>query len=879
MDYYLVDGNSYVYRAFFAIKGLTNSKGVPTNAVFGFTRMILKMIREKRPGGLAVSFDTPHPTERHEMFADYKAHRPETPQDLIEQMPLVKEVLGAMRISVFEKPGYEADDVLATLAALAAEKGHRAYIVSSDKDMLQLVGGPVCVYDPMKDRVLDEDYVIERFGVPPERVTEYMALVGDPADNIPGLKGVGDKTARELLGQFGSLDELMEHPERIRKDALRKKVSGGVEAIRLSKALAEIRRDVPIGFDERDFHIKEPDRDSLMRIFGELELSSLMGLIPDVPRQEGRYETVLDPDRLEEIAGLIVDDLPFATETTGKDPLRDRLVGFSVSWKEGRAAYVPLMHTYEDAPRQIDRHRAFETVRRLFEDESVSKTGHNLKFDILVLRAEGIDTRGMLYDTMIASYLLNPVRQDHSLQNTAMEYLLRKKKTFAEVAGKEGFGHVDLPSAADYAAEDAELARALRPVLFEKLAREGLEEVYFKMEMPLVHVLCDMQGVGMKIDAERLGELSRELELELESLRTRIYFLAGGEFNINSPRQLAKVLFEDLGLRPGKKKKTGYSTDMSVLEELAKTHDLPLEILNYRSLFKLKNTYADVLPRLANPKTGRLHTSFNQTATATGRLSSSQPNLQNIPVKGDWGRKIREAFTAEEGHVLVSADYSQIELRILAHLSGDEALVEAFNNDVDIHARTASEIFGVPSGKVSADMRRVAKTVNFGVLYGMTSFGLSETLDISRAEAEKYITQYFDRHPGVSAYIEHSLQEARRLGYVRTVSGRKRPVSELKSRNSNTRKLGERLVLNSPIQGTAADIIKTAMINISGRLKELGYKTRMILQVHDELLFEAPDEERDRTVELVRGLMQEAAGLSVPIKVDIGSGKNWAEAH
>jgi DNA polymerase-1 len=879
MDLYLIDGNSYLYRAFYAIRGLTDSRGRPTNAVFGFTNMLLKIIRDRRPDALAVSFDSPYPTERHRLFEQYKAHRPETPDDLRQQMAPVREMIGAFKIKIFEARGYEADDVLATVAEEASRQGMRVFIVTGDKDMLQLLHDSVKVYDPMKDAVLDEEYVKDRYGVPPSRITEYMALVGDPVDNIPGVKGIGDKTAKELLSEFGSLDELLSHPERIKRERTRRLVTENIELIKLSKRLAEIDRAVPLEMSLEDFRKREPDWQALLGLFRELEFTSLMKYIPGGPPPERNYEAILDLKRLREVLDSVKGDFSFDTEATGRDPMRAGLVGFSLSTGKGRAAYVPLMHTYEGAPEQIEKGEALGALRPLLEDEGIPKIGHNLKYDMVLMSGEGVGTKGRLYDTMVASYLLNPLRSDHSMENVCLEHLGRKKKTFTEVAGKGGFQEVQVQAAADYACDDAELALELRDKLFGKLKEQGLDAPYFDMEMPLIYVLRDMEEAGMKIDSGRLAAMGREIEGELGALKKRIYFLAGEEFNINSPKQLRGVLFERLGLKPGKKKKTGYSTEVGILEELAKGHELPREILGWRTLYKLKTTYVEVLPRLVNPRTGRLHTSFNQTVTATGRLSSSEPNLQNIPVRGDWGRRIREAFVAEEGNFLISADYSQIELRILAHLSGDEALLEAFLRGVDVHSRTASEIFGVPAGAVTTDMRRAAKTVNFGVIYGITPFGLSEALDISKEDAEAYIRQYFERHPGVRGYIDRVLAEARERGFAKTLSGRTRPLPELRSPNAVTRALGERLAVNSPVQGTAADVIKMAMIKISRRLAGGAPGARMILQVHDELLFEVPKAERERTMEMVREEMEGAASLRVPIRVDIGWGGNWAEAH
>jgi len=886
MNLYLIDGNSYVYRAFYAIKGLANSKGFPTNAVYGFTTMLLKIVREKKPDAMAVSFDTSAPTERHILFEDYKAKRRETPPDLIAQLPLIRKTVSALNISVFETPGYEADDIIGTLAGKAASEGIEVFIVTADKDMLQLVSDNIRIYDPMKDRLLDTAYVKEKFGVGPERVTEFMALTGDASDNIPGIRGIGEKTATELLAAFGSLEELLDHPERIKKDRLRQMIADNREIALLSRRLATINTEVPIEFDTASFRMKEPDWLRLLSIFRECEFTTLMKMIPTAAPAGKECETtscaVSSLDRLLEITSTIRDEFVFDTETTGRNPLTARLVGLSLCITKDAAYYVPVGHTSEGKHsfEQIDKTAVINALRPFLEDEQISKTGHNLKFDIMVLRQEGIEIKGRLYDTMLAAYLLNPNKSAHSLEEVAFEYLGKRKKSFTEVLKKRAtFAEVGIEEATVYAGEDAALSCELKQLLFERLKENGLDNIYFETDMPLVFVLADMERAGIRIDAEKLTALSGELAVEIDSLQKRIFFLAGEEFNINSPKQLSAVLFHSLGLRPTKKTKTGFSTDVDVLEELAEVHDLPREVLAYRSLTKLKTTYLDVLPALADPLTGRVHTSFNQTVTATGRLSSSDPNLQNIPVRGVWGRRIREAFIADEGCLLLSADYSQVELRILAHLSGDSGLIDAFTGGLDIHTRTAAELYGVSPEKVTSDMRRVAKTVNFGVIYGISSYGLSEALNIERKDAEKYIKHYFERHPGVREYTERIIAETRERGYVSTLAGRRRAVPELQSSNRNTRQLGERLAVNSPIQGTAADIIKAAMINIRRRLDAGAMRARMILQVHDELLFELPEEELDAVRELVRQEMEGVVCLSVPLKVEIGYGKDWAAAH
>ncbi len=879
MDLYLIDGNSYVYRAFYAIKGLTNSKGLPTNAAFGFTNMLLKIIREKKPGGLAVCFDSPARTERHELFEDYKAQRPETPSELVVQFPYIRNIISAFHIKAFEVPGYEADDVIGTIARKAAREGNKVFIVTADKDMLQLVDDSIKIYDPMKERTLDADYVRERFGVGPERVTEFMALTGDPVDNIPGIKGVGEKTAKELLSNFASIEDLLGHPERIKRERLREMVLSSKDIVMLSKKLATIEISVPLDLTLSEFVIREPDWLSLLSLFRELEFSSFMKLIPSLETLRS-HETIDSLEKLAAVLSSVSDRIAFDTEAAGRNPLTDRIAGIAFCTEEEKSYYVPISHSYPGAGKQPDKGGVFQNIGPLLGKHEIAKIGHNLKNDIMLLGHEGVSVEGELYDTMIAAYLLNPNKTGYSLEEVSFEYLSAKKKSFVEVLKKrKSFEEVSIEEAADYATEDAALSLELCDVLFPKLREESLEKVYFDIEMPLIKILVEIEKSGIKLDTDLLKSLAVEMAVEIESIQKRIFFLSGEEFNINSPKQLSRVLFQSLGLSPTKKTKTGFSTGMDVLEELAEHHALPLEVLHYRSLSKLKTTYLDVLPSLVKPETGRIHTSFNQAATATGRLSSSDPNLQNIPIRGPWGRRIRQAFIAEEGNLLLSADYSQVELRVLAHISKDEGLNEAFHKGLDIHIRTAAEIFGVPFDEVTQDMRRTAKTVNFGVIYGISAFGLSETLNIERADAQKYINQYFDRHPGVSKYTEKTLEEAARQGYVATLFGRKRPVPELKSHNKNIRQQGERLAVNSPIQGTAADIIKIAMIRISRRFREEAMQAKMILQVHDELLFELPCDELEKVRVIVKEEMEGAVELSVPLKVELGQGQNWAEAH
>jgi DNA polymerase-1 len=880
VNLYLIDGNSYVYRAYYAIRGLSNSKGFPTNAIYGFTNMLLKIIREKKPDNIVVTFDSPVPTERHRIYEEYKAQRPETPGDLVEQLPYIRKIISALNIKIFEIPGYEADDIIGTIAKKVAAEEIDVFIVTADKDMLQLVNNKVKIYDPMKDKILDERYTKERFGVVPERITEFLALAGDAVDNIPGIKGVGEKTAKELLSEFKSLDDLLDNTNRIRKDKLRLLVSEHADIVRLSKRLATIDTSVPIEIDTEEFRLREPDWSSLLTLFIEFEFGRLIKLIPSGLSGEISAETLLSIEKVKELASLIKEKFAFDIEASDRNAMTGSLAGLALCAEKGHAFYIPVSHSYPGIPAQINKKDALTMLAQIFEDERLAKIGHNLKYSIIILNQDGIHVKGPLFDTMIASYLINPNKPNHGLEEVALEYLSYRKKTFMEVINKKSsFSEVSLEEATAYASENASLSLELKEVLFNALRENALENIYLNIEMPLIYVLADMEEAGVKIDSNNLEGISKELERELGGIQRRIFFLAGEEFNINSPKQLSKVLFHSLGFQPRKRTKTGYSTEIGVLEELAESDELPREILNYRSLSKLKTTYIDVLPTLINPKTGRIHTSFNQTATATGRLSSSDPNLQNIPIKGDWGRRIRETFIAEEGNLLLSADYSQVELRILAHLSNDEGLIDAFRNNLDIHARTASEIFNIPIDKVTPDIRRIAKTVNFGVIYGISPFGLSETLSISRDEAKKYIEQYFKRHPGVKSYIEKNLDEARNKGYASTLFGRRRAIPEIKSKNSNIRQQGERLAINSPIQGTAADIIKIAMINIWKKIKDGGLKTRMILQVHDELLFELPAQELETVKDIVKKDMEEVTKLQVPLSVDINYGKNWAEAH
>lgn len=864
---------------------MTNSSGLPTNAVFGFANMLLKVIKEKTPDMLAIAFDPKGPTRRHLEFKEYKAHRPPMPKDLMPQIPFIHKMVEAFRIPVFMLEGQEADDVIATLASKAGEKNIDVTIVTGDKDMLQLVGPGIAVYDTLKEKVYGPGEVEERFGVPPDRVVEIMGLMGDASDNIPGLPGIGEKTAQTLIKQYGTIENLLSRAHEITRPKLRQTLLESADAARLSRELARLHKDLVIAVDYEGLKLREPDNAALLAIFREMEFTTLLKHVSQQPEKEARYETVLEEKDLQKLLAALSSaaEFCFDTETTSLDPLRAELVGISFSVEPHSAYYLPLGHAYLGAPRQIDRGHALSKLKPAMENPSIRKIGQNIKYDLLVLSRYGIETRGVYFDTMIASYLLNPGRTSHGLDAIALEYLNYKTTTYNDVTGSGkkqiGFHEVEVAAATRYSCEDADIALRLKKLLEPKLKDQNLENLFHDLEMPLMDVLAGMERTGVKIDAGFLKNMSLRLDREIVKSASGIYELAGTTFNINSPRQLADILFDKLKLTPVARTKTGFSTNVDVLEELAHVHPLPAGILRYRTLTKLKSTYVDALPSMINPDTGRLHTSLNQTVTATGRLSSSEPNLQNIPIRTELGREIRRAFIAEKGARLISADYSQIELRILAHMSADPAMIRTFKEDHDIHGRTASEIFGLPQDEITPEMRRKAKAVNFGIVYGISAFGLARDIGVSNTEAKKYIESYFDRYPGVREFIDKTIQDAKEKGYVTTLLGRRRFIPELSSSVPSVRGFGERMAINTPIQGTAADLIKLAMLHIHRKIIELNLKSKMILQVHDELVFEAPDEETATMKKIVKENMEGVLTLSVPIRVDLGMGMNWDEAH
>ncbi len=885
---YLIDGNSYFYRAFYAIKRLSTSQGFPTNAIYGFTNMILKILREKKPDYFAIVFDSPEPTERHIAYKDYKAHRPSMPDDLVQQVPFIKEIINAFRIKAVELAGYEADDLLGTLARKAEKEGLDVYIVTGDKDLCQVISPRIKLYDSMKEKITEEKDVRERFGVKPLRIPEIMALMGDASDNIPGVPGIGEKTAVSLIKEFGSLENLIKNYSEIKKPKLKAATSENIENIKLSLMLSTINTNVPLEISIKTLKPEEPEWEKLSELFRKFEFGSLLKMVlrkPGLPgKDKTEYTTILDENTFKKAIANIKHELSIDTETTSTSPIIAKLVGISFSAIPEKAYYIPLDHTYEGAPEQLSKEYVLKQFRSILENPEIRKTGHNIKYDLIVLKNEGIHLQGIAFDTMLASYLLNPNKPKHNLEDVSMEHLAFKKLSFNDVVtkGMNSFRDVPLNDATRYSGEDASVPLKLKDILEPEIKKQGLGKLFYDIEMPLIEVLADMEINGIRIDLSRMKAFSKELERDIKGLEKRIYFLAGGEFNINSPKQLQEILFERLGLKAIKKTKTGFSTNVNVLQQLALEHELPKEILEHRTLSKLKNTYVDALPKIVNPATERLHTSFNQTVTATGRLSSSDPNLQNIPIRGEWGKRIREAFTAEKGKLFISADYSQIELRILAQLSQDEKLIDVFKKDGDIHTKTASELFGVSAEQVNAEMRRRAKTVNFGVIYGISPYGLSQELGITPEEAKHYINTYFRTHTGVKAFMDAIIKETTQKGYVQTLLHRKRAIPELRSKNRNIQQLGERLAINTPIQGSASDIIKLSMLNIWRRLKKENLKTKMLLQVHDELLFEVPEKERETAMALIREEMEtHPSGIqfSVPIRVDIGIGSNWAEAH
>ena len=883
---YLIDGSSYIFRAYFGVRqNLSTSKGLPTNALYGFVTMLQRVVRDECPDYLTVTFDSKEKTFRHEMYADYKANRDTPPEDLQKQFPYFEPLVKAHNIHSIRIPGVEADDIIGTLARQGDKAGLEVVIVSGDKDMMQLIGPNIQMLDTMKNKRFGNKEVIEKFGVGPDQVIEVMGLMGDSSDNIPGVKGVGPKTAAELIQKFGSIENLYQRIDEIDKKKLKEKLETDRENADLSRKLVTIDTDVTVNCSISDLKVLEVDDESLSKIFQELEFSSLIPSKKKEPvREQHVYQTILSEKAFDQL----LDDLSSAgefvldMETTSLHPVEAESVGISFSFKNAEAYYIPLTHRYLGVPEQLDKEMVFQKLKPLLENNKIRKIGHNIKYDLIVLQNEGIHLAGIEFDTILASYVLDPSRRGHGMDDLALELLGHRTISYKEVTGtgakQIGFDEVEIERATEYAAEDSDITWRLYQNLKPKLTDELLE-LYKQMEMPLLDVLAEIEMNGVFLDKQHLADLSRKMGKELLKYEEKIYRIAEEEFNINSPKQLAVILFEKLKLPVIKKTKTGYSTDVSVLQELAGQHELPENILAYRQLGKLKSTYVDALPLAIDRKTGRVHTSFNQTVAATGRLSSSDPNLQNIPIRTDMGKEIRKAFIAEGEDKLLSADYSQIELRILAHLSEDATLIEAFRKGEDIHSRTAAEIFGTSLANVDQDGRRMAKAVNFGIIYGLSSFGLSRQLKISMKEAKTFIDQYFDLYPRIKIFMDSAIAQARERGYTTTIMNRKRYLPDIDSKNKQVKQAAERIAINSPIQGSAADLIKVAMINLSGKMKKRKLQSKMILQVHDELLFECPPAEKEEMQTLVKSEMEGVYEFSVPLIVDMGWGDNWNEAH
>ncbi|MEW6692833.1 MAG: DNA polymerase I [Pseudomonadota bacterium] len=899
----LVDGSSYLFRAFHALPPLTTRDGVPTGALHGVLAMIQKLVLEEQPGLVGVVFDAPGKTFRDDLYPEYKAHRPPMPDELRVQIEPLHEAIRALGLPLLIVDGVEADDVIATLTRQAQGQGLPVLISTGDKDMAQLSGPGVTLIDTMKNTRLDPAGVEEKFGVPPGRIVDYLALVGDTSDNVPGVKGCGPKTAVKWLQEYGSLEGVMAAAKGMKGKA-GENLRAALGHLPLSRTLVTVRDDVELPVGLEDLKPAEPDLPALIKLAERYELQRHLkawqarlepgkegdvGLAPALvaSSEEPRYTTILNEQAFDDLLRRLetADLIAFDAETTSLDPMQAEIVGLSFAVQAGEAVYIPLAHSYPGAPDQLDRGAVLERLRPLLESDRHAKVGQNLKYDAHVLANHGIALAGIAHDTLLESYVLDAGQLRHDLDALARRHLDHETITYEQVAGKGAkqipFAAVDVETATRYAAEDADIALRLHQALWPRLASEpGLRAVYEDIEIPLLPVLMRIERNGVRIDAALLHRVSHELATRMHALERQAHEIAGGAFNLASPKQLQEILFDRLGLPVVSKTPTGQpSTNEEVLEQLAEQHELPRVILEHRMLAKLKSTYADKLPQAIDPRTGRVHTMYQQAVASTGRLSSTDPNLQNIPVRSPEGQRIRQAFIAPEGQVVLSADYSQIELRIMAHLSGDAGLLKAFAEGRDIHRATAAEVFGLPLDEVTDLQRRAAKAINFGLIYGMSAFGLARQLGIPRAEAQAYVDLYFARYPGVRRYMEEAREKARDKGYAETLFGRRLQLPDIRSRDARRRQQAERVAINAPMQGTAADIIKRAMIDIDAWLSESGFPARMIMQVHDELVFEVGAERAEELAGIVKTRMAAAASLAVPLVVDVGWGRNWGEAH
>jgi DNA polymerase-1 len=882
---YLIDGSAQVHRAYFAIKGLATVRGLPTNATYGFTTMLRKLLADEDPEWLGISFDLAGPTFRHQEYGAYKATRRRMEDDLAVQLPYVRRVCAAYGIPMIDVAGFEADDVIATLARQAVESGLKVVVVSGDKDLLQLVSDDVLVLNPGREgsgaTFYDRRLVEEKFGVPPERVVDVLALVGDAVDNVPGVAGIGEKGARDLIQQFGTLEAALDGAPQVKRAAYREGLLSQRENALLSKRLVTLRTDVPVTLDLDALRRGTEERARMHALFTELEFTALAKEYAPEPTPTATAAELLTTEaalRAVMAGAQRAGRLALAVARSARDPMRGEIVGIGLAFEPGKAAYLPLRHSPLEVAPEVAPGRALELLRHLLEDERVAKLSPRGKTDVVVLAEAGITLRGLRFDPLLAAYLLNPGRRTLALEELAFEFLEERARPTAGLL--EG-GDLSLGTAVPAATQEADLALRLSAPMRARLESEGLLGVFEETELPLSVVLAEMERAGVKVNAGFLVEMSRDMEAQLTSLTARIHEMAGGPFNINSPPQLREVLFDRLGLKAGKKtaKTRAASTAEEVLEELAQGHEICRAILEYRGLQKLKSTYVDALPALVNPRTGRIHATFNQTVAATGRLSVTEPNLQNIPIRTAEGRRIREAFGAERGHLLLSADYSQIELRILAHLSGDQTLIDTFRRGEDVHDRTAREVFG-PFSAISADeQRRFSKMVNYALIYGKSAYTLAKDLEVPREQAQSFIDAYFARYPAVRAFIEQTVARARETGEVRTLLGRLRRLPDLQAANFQVRAEAERQAMNTPVQGSAADLIKKAMLDLRRALSDRGMAARLILQIHDELLLEVPEEEAEAVRVLVKEVMERALELQVPLVVDARLGTSWAEVH
>jgi DNA polymerase-1 len=908
---YLIDGSGYIFRAYHKLPPNMNRKdGTPTNAVYGFTNMLMKLLRElDTREGIAVIFDASGESFRNEIYPEYKANRPEMPEDLAPQIPLVREAVRAFNLPCIEQEGYEADDLIASYARVAQEQGAQVTIVSSDKDLMQLIRPGVEMMDPMDGRIIGPEEVEKKFGVAPDKVVDVQALWGDSVDNVPGVPGIGQKIAAELIQTYGSVEQLLEHADEIKQKKRRENLIEYAEQARISKRLVTLDDRMALSHAPADLRARQPDTATLKAWLEEQDFTSIVARLgieeqadePSPTQAEAAYELVQTRERLDAwIAeaferGLVAVDV----ETTALDALRAELVGVSLATASGRACYIPLAHKGEGddgglnfaggtAPDQIPLQEALDALKPLLSDPGTLKIGQNIKYDRVVLKRYGVSVEP-IDDTMLLSYVLDGGLHGHGMDELARTHLGYDTIKYKDVAGtgkaQVTFDRVPLDKALDYAAEDADITFRLHALLKPRLVQEHKVTVYETLERPLSAILTDMELAGIKVDPGVLRRMSQDFASRMEQLEQQIYQLAGRQFTIGSTKQLGEILFEEMGLQGQRKGKSGaYSTDAEVLQGLANQgHDLPARVLDWRQIQKLKSTYTDALQHEIDPDTGRVHTAYQQAVASTGRLSSTDPNLQNIPIRTEEGRKIRQAFVAEDGHTLLSVDYSQIELRLAAHMADEKSLQKAFREDLDIHAMTASEVFGVEIDGMDPSVRRQAKAINFGIIYGISPFGLAQNLGIEQAAAKSYIDTYFARYPAIKAYMDAMKTQAREHGYVETLFGRRIHIPEIKSKQPGRRSFSERAAINAPIQGSAADIIKRAMIRLPRALARAGLSGRMLLQVHDELLFEVPDAEVEATSRLVREVMEQAAEpvvqLAVPLVAEAGTGRSWAEAH